>query len=171
MTKITASSKPGRRTFFKTTLIGAGAGLFGMRVGNAATYGSSAVVTAPATTPFVEPLPVATPKQALSALNPPATEFAQTNEAGRDAHQRWATFPPQKFYEVHVSERMHSFHRELPTQPIWGYDGTHPGPTIAARVGEPIVVRFYNDLLSSRYRIRFRLSKNFDAPTQWARCL
>jgi hypothetical protein len=35
---------------------------------------------------------------------------------------------------------MHSFHRELPPQPIWGYDGTLPGPTFVARA------RIFNEL-------------------------
>ena len=151
MAKHRSTTNSSRRTFFKSTVVGAGAGLVGIRAGNVAAYGGYGTVTPPATTPFVEPLPVAATKQALSTLNPPATEFAQTNEAGRDAHQRWATFPPKKFYEIHVSEQMHSFHRELPTQPIWGYDGTLPGPTLVARVGEPIVVRFYNDLADTIY--------------------
>ncbi len=144
-------AKTSRRTFFKSAAVIASAGAFSVRAGNAQAYGSYGTVLPPVTTPFVEPLPAGAPKQSLSILNPPATEFAQTNEAGRDAHQRWATFPPKKFYEIHVSEQMHSFHRELPTQPIWGYDGTFPGPTLIARAGEPMVVRFYNDLVDTTY--------------------
>lgn len=148
------AAKPSRRNLFKATIVGAGVGVLSVRAGTAAAwdgYGGTATGTAPNTTPFVEPLPVSAPKQALSVLNPPATEFAQTYEAGRDPHQRWATFPPQKFYEVHVTEQMHSFHRELPNQPIWGYDGSLPGPTLVARVGEPVVVRFYNELVDAIY--------------------
>ena len=154
MSIIPVVEKPGRRKLFKSAVAGASAGVLGVRSGSAAAWvssGGTTTGTPPATTPFVEPLPVGAPKQALTILNPPAQEYAQANEAGRDPHQRWSTFLPQKFYEVHVSEQMHSFHRELPTQPIWGYDGTLPGPTFVARVGEPIVVRFYNDLADTTY--------------------
>lgn len=154
MSTIPIVEKPGRRNFFKSAVVSASAGALSAGSGSAAawgSYGGSGTGTPPTTTPFVEPLPVSGPKQALSVLNPPAQEYPQVNEAGRDPHQRWSTFLPKKFYEVHVCEQMHSFHRELPLQPIWGYDGTLPGPTFAAQVGEPIVVRFYNDLADTAY--------------------
>jgi FtsP/CotA-like multicopper oxidase with cupredoxin domain len=100
----------------------------------------------PATTPFVVPLTVYQPKQPVSALTPAPTMIVGADECGRPAHQRWADFAPKKFYELHVQEAMHSFHPELPTQPIWGYDGILPGPTFVARYNEPITVRIFNEL-------------------------
>jgi FtsP/CotA-like multicopper oxidase with cupredoxin domain len=100
----------------------------------------------PFTTPFVVPLPVYKPKLPVAALTPPAQTLAAVGECGRVEHQRWADFTPHKFYELHVKEAMHSFHPELPTQPIWGYDGILPGPTFQARYGEPITVRIHNEL-------------------------
>ena len=97
MVKYRTATNSSRRTFFKSTVVGVSAGVLGIRSADVGAYDSYGTVNPPATTPFVEPLPVAAPKQALSVINPPATEFSQTNEAGRDAHQRWATFPPQKF--------------------------------------------------------------------------
>ena len=61
-------------------------------------------------------------------------------------HQYDARFPAQKLYRLSLEERQHSFHSDLPTSPIWGYDGTFPGPTIDARYGQPIRIRYVNNL-------------------------
>jgi hypothetical protein len=100
----------------------------------------------PYTTPFVVPLPVYQAKQTVSALTPPPVEQAGSGECGWVSHQRWSEFQPQKFYTLNVREALHSFHRELPTQKIWGYDGLLPGPTFVERYGVPIIVRIQNDL-------------------------
>ena len=100
----------------------------------------------PHTTPFVVPLTVYQPKQPVAALTPTPGENAGPGEAGRAPHQRWAEFLPQKFYALNVREAQHSFHPELPTQTVWGFDGVIPGPTFAERYGVPIIVRMYNDL-------------------------
>ena len=143
--------KSKRRQLFKAVLAVSGLGLLAERSNKATAAWSSGTVQPPATTPFVESLTISRLKQPVTSLNPPAQEFAALGEAGRDPHQRWSTFPPAKFYQIQVSEAMHSFHRELPTQPIWGYDSTLPGPTFVAKVGEPIVVRFYNMLSNTTY--------------------
>jgi FtsP/CotA-like multicopper oxidase with cupredoxin domain len=67
-------------------------------------------------------------------------------EADRDRHQFWELFPPRALYELRVGETMRSFHPELPDSKVWGFEGSSPGPTILARYGEPIVVRFRNQL-------------------------
>lgn len=105
-------------------------------------------IASPHTTPFVVPLPVYGQKQPvpLSALNPAPTKNAGPEEAGRLPHQAWDRWSPQEFYEVRVREADHSFHPELPTQKIWGYDGLFPGPTFQVRHGRPMLVRFHNDL-------------------------
>lgn len=68
------------------------------------------------------------------------------------ALQRFAEFPPVKFYEMYVRAFDHLFHPEL-MQPstIWGYGNKYgqtfsPGPTFRARYGEPIAVRIHNNL-------------------------
>ncbi|MDT5157811.1 MAG: hypothetical protein QOC99_419 [Acidobacteriota bacterium] len=109
-------------------------------------YRSDRNVSSPATTPFMEALPIPQVLQPVSQLSPPATETQAPGEVARPAHQRWSEFLPQKLYALHAREALWSFHPQLPTQAIWGYNGTLPGPTISARYGEPIVVRVYNDL-------------------------
>ena len=104
----------------------------------------------PRTTPFVVDLPVYTAKTPvpLSSLSPAPTQTANVSggECGRPTHQRENDWPSQKYYEMRVKEAWHSFHPELPTQKVWGYDGILPGPTFVERYGVPITVRIFNDL-------------------------
>ena len=37
-------------------------------------------------------------------------------------------------------------HRDLPPPTLWGYNGQYPGPTVEARRGQPIAVRWMNNL-------------------------
>jgi FtsP/CotA-like multicopper oxidase with cupredoxin domain len=104
---------------------------------------------APYTTPFVVPLPIPPIKEPVSSLSPSPTKSAGKDEAGRLPHQAWDRFPPKKYYEIRVREENHSFHPDLPTQKIWGYDGMLPGPTFVARYRQPILVRIENDLPSN----------------------
>jgi FtsP/CotA-like multicopper oxidase with cupredoxin domain len=92
------------------------------------------------------PLPVYLPKQPVAALVPAPRVTANrlAGECGRDAHQREAQFPSQELYSMTIEPGQHSYHPELPTQTIWGYDGIVPGPTYVARYGKPITVRIIN---------------------------
>ncbi len=49
-------------------------------------------------------------------------------------------------YEIAMHEVEQKLHRDLPATTVWGYDGQFPGPTIEAEQGEPIYVRWTNDL-------------------------
>ena len=109
----------------------------------------------PYTTPFVESLPVYTAKTPAGltpdSLNPAPTQAPNLRggECGRPTHQRANDWPSQKFYTLTVEEAWHSFHRELPTQKIWGYDGILPGPTFVEHYGVPVTVRIVNKLLAN----------------------
>lgn len=115
--------------------------------------------TSPATRPWVVPLPVYTPKQPLASLSPVPSGPASTGsgECGRSTHQGWSIFSagsvPPKYYEMRLREAFHEFHPDLTKlqsstrrDVIWGFDGIYPGPTFAARYGEPAIVRIYNEL-------------------------
>ena len=106
----------------------------------------SVVVKGPATPPWMMPLPIPEIKRPESGLSPDPTREAGEEEAGRLPHQAWDRYPPRKFYRVRVRENEHEFHPHLPRQKIWGYDGVLPGPTFVAWYGEPILVRFENEL-------------------------
>src|SRR3989441_3286846 len=97
--------------------------------------------------PFLVPLPI--PPVAQPTVLDPAPTLRSNQlkgEAPRADHQRWIEFFPQKSYDLHEVEADHSFHPFLPKNKIWGFNGIFPGPTIVARYGEPVVVRFHNDL-------------------------
>lgn len=52
----------------------------------------------------------------------------------------------QPYYEVVLREVEQQLHRDLPPTTVFGYEGQYPGPTIEARKGEPIYVRWKNEL-------------------------
>ena len=75
--------------------------------------------------PFVDPLPI--PPVCQPAANP--------------------AFPGAVYYEIAMAEGQHSFHRDLPVTGTWGYGGSaYLGPTIEARSGQPIVIKWINRL-------------------------
>ena len=96
----------------------------------------------PPATPFVAPLnvmPIAKPVPA-SALVPGPDPLA---------HQRYAEYPPKKFYIQHINEFRWHYHPQPPyDQGSWnyGFNGLTPGETFIVNYGEPILVRRYNDL-------------------------
>ena len=96
----------------------------------------------PATTPWAVPLPIPPILQQVANLNPPVipTEHQLDKGFGFDPG------PPNELYQIDVKPGMHSFHPELPTQEVWGYEGIVPGPTMIARYGQPKIVRFRNQL-------------------------
>lgn len=91
----------------------------------------------PPTRPFVEELPIAPIAQPVAQLDPPPSVTR---------NPRLNDFPPQKFYELREREAFHSFHPDLPSSLIWGFNGIFPGPTFHVTQGEPILVRIHNDL-------------------------
>ena len=102
--------------------------------------------------PFTQNLPIAPIKQPLSVGNPPpgfvpgdvfhgiAPEYFNIG-FNRSTYELY----PTKFYEMHMRRGTQEIIPGVQT-PIWGYDGIWPGPTFKTRVGEPAVVRHWNDL-------------------------
>ncbi len=79
--------------------------------------------------PFVNPLP-------LPPLLRPVG--VAPNPHGRDRMS--------PYYEVSMSQTTQKLHRDLPPTPVWGYQGMYPGPTFEVRRGQPIAVKWINDL-------------------------
>lgn len=142
-------AKPSRRTTLRLGAATAAAALATRQATNPAQ--AKDPPAPPRTTPFVVPLTVYTAKLPISSLSPPPSQTPNLagGECGRPALQRLSDWPPQKYYTLNVMQAAHSFHPELPVQPIWGYDGLLPGPTFVARYNEPIVVRIINNLPQS----------------------
>src|SRR5262245_36551764 len=112
--------------------------------------GSGGRPASPPTTPWLEELPVppvARPVDPGELGVAPAPEtFAALAPAGRHAH---AVRPDLSSMDVYVIENRVSsvrWHRELPLDSCWCFDGTFPGPRIHARYGRPVLVRFKNAL-------------------------
>lgn len=57
-------------------------------------------------------------------------------------------FPPRAFYEVDMREAFVQVHPDYAPTRVWGFDGRVPGPIIRATYGEPVLVRFHNQLPS-----------------------
>src|SRR5881296_3212840 len=119
--------KYGTASLAGLTLAGAGGEFLSLRRARADDDGVAG--PSPPTTPFVQELPIA-------PLHQPVAPFATRCPANGST----------LFYDVHIQEQLHSFHPQLPANPIWGYNGITPGPTFHGRVGQPNVVRFFNDL-------------------------
>jgi FtsP/CotA-like multicopper oxidase with cupredoxin domain len=104
-------------------------------------------------TPFTVDLPIAPVKAPLAIGAPPyqpgavfhgiAPEFFNRTLAENPSLRYYEAFPT-KFYEMRCKYAVHEFIPGVPT-PVMTYDGTVPGPTFKARVGEPVVVRQWND--------------------------
>lgn len=110
--------------------------------------------------PFL--FPAVDPNDNCKAENPPASDPTDgcnlypgepgANRPADRAIQRFAEFPPVKFYEMYARAFPHLFHPEL-MQPstVWGYGNKagqtfSPGPTFRQEYGKPIVVRIHNNL-------------------------
>ncbi|MDB5793168.1 MAG: bilirubin oxidase [Massilia sp.] len=100
---------------------------------------------APYLEPFLDPLPVS-PVKSPTLLYPRPGRLPVPGEAGREPHQRYEEFLPQREYELVARAARHRYHLHLPEETVWGYDGLVPGPTFVTRIGQPVMVRVRNAL-------------------------
>jgi spore coat protein A, manganese oxidase len=77
--------------------------------------------TSPTLTPFVDPLPI-----------PPV-------------------LPRASAYTIHMRAFRQRLHRDLPSTPLWGYEGLYVGPTFEVRKGSPIQVEWRNELPDTHF--------------------
>ena len=56
------------------------------------------------------------------------------------------TFDGDPLFQVTMQVFRQKLHRDLPPTTLWGYNGQYPGPTFEARRGQPIAVRWMNNL-------------------------
>ncbi len=125
-----------RRQLLQWGAVAAGSAILPVRRAQANIYDYASNPFSPPTRPFVAPLYVPVAKQPVLRLSPTpdTTQF-----------QRYREFPAQKLYEFVAQARFHAFHPDLQPSYVWKYDST-PVPQIDAFYGEPIIVRFWNDL-------------------------
>jgi spore coat protein A len=53
--------------------------------------------------------------------------------------------------EIQMRPFHHRAHRDLPATPMWGYNGMWPGPTFEVRKGQPISVKWINQLPAKHF--------------------
>lgn len=105
-------------------------------------------------TPFTVPLPVPATLQPLSVTEAQfqpgnvfhgiAPEYFDRRVAERPDLNFYESMPT-RFYELRTTTGVHEIIPGVKT-PIYGYNGTYLGPTLRFRIGEPAVVRVWNDL-------------------------
>jgi len=129
---------------------------FGGGGGGGGDFQGFRLCNSPATTPFMEQMPI--PPVNVATVLSPAPQAAPNTAAGEGrtlTHQAFNTFPFQKQYAVTQKPGTAVMHPQLPTQDIWGFaagtpstagNPTAPGVTYVAKYGEPILVRNYNQL-------------------------
>src|SRR2546426_931995 len=109
----------------------------------------------PATTPWVQPLPIMPIKQRVTSALNPAPTIAPNNAGGEGrtrAHQSPIgsnsnlPFPPPNIYQVVQQAGQVTMSPQLPVQTIWGFDGISPGPTYVSQYGSANLVRNVNQL-------------------------
>ncbi len=133
-----------RREMLKLGLLGASGYLLSQR--GLSAWASGGTLESPPVRPFLEELPIPPRMVPVSTLRPYPQTDPLPGEGRTRPHQALRQLPPRTLYETHHTELQHSFHADLPSQTVWGFDGHFPGPTIVARYGEPILVRSFNDL-------------------------
>ena len=87
--------------------------------------------------PWIDPLPV--PPVATKTFNPSISWWAD-------------------YYEINMTASQHPFHRDLGPATVWTYGqpGNSPvllGPTIVAKSGRPVVVKYINNLPTALARL------------------
>ncbi|WP_233840206.1 multicopper oxidase domain-containing protein [Dyella sp. 2HG41-7] len=83
---------------------------------------------------FVDPLPIPAIARATEQRTHPAYP-------GR-------TLP---YYRMDMRACKTKLHRDVPSTPLWGYDGQFPGPTIVGQRDEPLLVEWVNALPSKHF--------------------
>jgi FtsP/CotA-like multicopper oxidase with cupredoxin domain len=104
-------------------------------------------LNSPATTPFLDNLPIPLPAvPALLNPLPTRTRNQAAGEAPRDPHQAWNQFPPLVHYHMIAAPSLHRFHTELSPTYLWTFGGNYPSRTILNYYGLSSLVRFRNSL-------------------------
>ncbi|MCE9628257.1 MAG: multicopper oxidase domain-containing protein, partial [Candidatus Eisenbacteria bacterium] len=149
-----------RRDLFKMGLLTSGGFLVAKAGLSSRAAGAASSVVSPPTTPWVEELPIPPVAKPMNLEEfcadsgyPAPTEGCNTvaGEMGRsNGHQHWNLYDPANmdFYCNHNAPAQASWHRELPLDDVWLFNGMFPGPRIHAKYDRPVMLRFCNHLPS-----------------------
>ncbi|HEU0184492.1 MAG TPA: multicopper oxidase domain-containing protein, partial [Blastocatellia bacterium] len=103
-------------------------------------------VESPKTRPFIDNLPVPATATRTTLLPRPTKAANLPVEAARAPHQRWEEFLPEAEYSLAARASTHRFHSDYLPSYIWGFNGVYPAPTLRNNYGDPVIVRFGNNL-------------------------
>lgn len=156
-----------RRGLLKAGVVAGASGLLALRMaeGRKGRDRGSRDPDGPRFTPFQATLPIPPVLEPVDSLPTPvghafhgvAPEFDPARFSGNVSPEHRAEFEqaadiiaaqtafPLKLYQQYIEESVAEIVPGLPTD-IFGYSGISPGPTIMAKYGEPIVVRYFNAL-------------------------
>src|SRR5215813_6553773 len=133
-----------------TALLPGGLGRLGAASGSSGGGGGSDQFgPSPPTRPFVDPLvvpPIAMPVPRFPTQADPTNCVNVDGTTAVHVSGPRVVPPNTEFFRLTERPGLHSFHRDLPQNVIWGYDGIQPGPTFVTRSGTPALVRFVNQL-------------------------
>ena len=140
-----------RRDLFQLGLLTAGGYLVAKLGLSTRAAGAGGAPRSPRTTPWVEELPIPPVATAvdLEALGAKPAKAPGAGESGRsDPHQHWELYDPAAadHYLIENRETLVSWHRELPLDRCWCFNGTFPGPRIHARHVRSVLMRLRNQL-------------------------
>ena len=130
----------------------------------------------PPAAPWAQPMPILSVKAPVDPFDPLQMPFGPpdgttlingatervphqlcTYDAEADTYA--GKFPPKKFYRLEMKEAAVKVHPDYGPTTVWGFDGQVPGPLIQARYGEPIMVRFQNNLPSVKIPQSFGIAE------------
>ena len=149
-----------RRDLFKMGLLTSGGFLVAKMGLSSRAAGAGGSVVSPKTTPWIEELPIPPVAKPLTcdemvavSGRPAPTQACNTaaGEASRaNGHQHWDCFDAANmdFYCNNNQVQQASWHRELPKDEVWLFNGMFPGPRIHAQYNRPVMIRFCNNLPS-----------------------
>jgi FtsP/CotA-like multicopper oxidase with cupredoxin domain len=141
-----------RRDLFKMGLL-TSSGFLVAKVGlSSRAANAGGTVVSPPTTPWLEELPIPPVAQPMKASDMPVMPTCDVQsglgEMGRVSHQHWDKVDLENtdcYINVNAPAQ-YSWHRELPLDDCWAFNGQFPGPRIHAQYGKPVIIRFKNEL-------------------------
>lgn len=82
------------------------------------------------------------------------TKFVDALPIPAVAQPTTGTIGGEASYVGVISEFQQQLHRDLPPTTVWGINGTYPGPTFEAGVGQPVSITWVNDLRDPQGNLR-----------------
>jgi FtsP/CotA-like multicopper oxidase with cupredoxin domain len=173
-----------RREMMRLGLLTAGGGLIIKQGLSSRAFGDDGGNSPPSpkiSAPWLQPMPILPIKSSVDpnqmtagapgkqVISPPDGTTLINGATQRVNHQLFTydpetgvyggQFPPKKFYQLDMLEVDLQVHPSYGKTTYWGFDGQVPGPLIQANYGEPILVRFQNNLPSVKVPQSFGIAE------------